>query len=209
MELKWLIVNKHKRWFHSSRVELPFVNMSASWFLVSMYLIWTLGSKLILSNKQSRATLRVLETCLIVGLLPFMIILICERRAILLIVRRSSGSFPRRCWHWKRSAGQSASKVWKRWSKRRRETREGQTRRDRQRTDDQTHIVDGMRMEWRAHTDTLGASSWATQCDMHVIKCANCMRKMTCEVYLSTPPVGYSGSPSTVNETNCNKNKIT
>ena len=28
---------------------------------------------------------------------------------------------------------------------------------------------------------------------------------MTCEVYLSTHPVGYSGSPSTVNETNCNK----
>ena len=35
-----------------------------------------LGSRLILSNNQSRATLWVLETCLIVGLLPFMIILI-------------------------------------------------------------------------------------------------------------------------------------
>ena len=34
------------------------------------------GSKLILSNNQSRATFWVLETCLIVGLLPFMIILI-------------------------------------------------------------------------------------------------------------------------------------
>ena len=33
------------------------------------------------------------------------------------------------------------------------------------------------------------------------------MRKMTCEVYLSILPVGYSGSPSTVNETNCNKKK--
>ena len=31
--------------------------------------------KLILSNNQSRATLWVLETCLIVGLLPFMIIM--------------------------------------------------------------------------------------------------------------------------------------
>ena len=32
-------------------------------------------------------------------------------------------------------------------------------------------------------------------------KCgARCMRKNTCEVYLSTHPVGYSGSPSTVNE---------
>ena len=35
--------------------------------------------------------------------------------------------------------------------------------------------------------------------------CARCMRKITCEVYLSTLPVGRSGSLSTVNETNCNK----
>ena len=40
---------------------------------------------------------------------------------------------------------------------------------------------------------------------MHTIRRAKCMRKITCEVFLSTPPVGYSGSPSTVNETNCNK----
>ena len=50
--------------------------MSVSWFLVSMYLIWISGSKLILSNNQSRATLRVLGTCLSVRLLPLMIILI-------------------------------------------------------------------------------------------------------------------------------------
>ena len=61
---------------HSSRVKLPLVNMSASWILVSTYLIWILGFKLILSNKQSSATLSVLDTCLIVGLLPLMIILI-------------------------------------------------------------------------------------------------------------------------------------
>ena len=41
--------------------EIPLVRMSASWFLVSTYLIWILGSKLILSNNQSRATLWVLE----------------------------------------------------------------------------------------------------------------------------------------------------
>ena len=76
MELKLLMLNKQKRWFHSSHVKFPFVSMSASWFLVSMYLIWILGSRLIPSNNQSRATLRVLETCLIVGLLPFVIILI-------------------------------------------------------------------------------------------------------------------------------------
>ena len=43
--------------------------MSASLFLVSMYLIWIFGSRSIRSNNQSRATLWVLETCLIVGLL--------------------------------------------------------------------------------------------------------------------------------------------
>ena len=76
VELKWLMLNKHKRWSHSSRVKFPLVNMSASWFLVSMYLIWILESKLIRSNDQSIATLWVLETRLNVGLLPFMIILI-------------------------------------------------------------------------------------------------------------------------------------
>ena len=76
VEREWLMLNKHKRWFHASRVNFPFVNMSASWFLVSMYLIWMMESKLIRFNNQSRATLWVLETCLIVGLLLFMIILI-------------------------------------------------------------------------------------------------------------------------------------
>ena len=71
-----MIFNKRKRWSHPPRVKLLLVNMSVSWFLVSMYLIWILGSRLIRSNNQSRATLWVLETCLTVGLLPLMIILI-------------------------------------------------------------------------------------------------------------------------------------
>ena len=33
VELKWLMLNKNKRWFHSSRAKLPLVSMSASWFL--------------------------------------------------------------------------------------------------------------------------------------------------------------------------------
>ena len=41
-ELKWLMFIKHKRWFLSSHVKFHLVNMSASWFLVSMYLIWIL-----------------------------------------------------------------------------------------------------------------------------------------------------------------------
>ena len=81
--LKWLqenieklmILNKRRRWLHSSRVKLSLVRMSASWFLVSTYLIWIFGSKLILSNNQSSATLWVLDTCLIVGLRPLIIIL--------------------------------------------------------------------------------------------------------------------------------------
>ena len=67
---------KWRRLFHSSRVKFPFVKMSAIWCLVSMYLIGILRSKLILPNNQSRATLRVLDTCLIGGLIPLNIILI-------------------------------------------------------------------------------------------------------------------------------------
>ena len=70
-----MICNKRRKWSHSSCVKLLLVNTSASCLLVSTYLIWILV-KLILSNNQSSATLLVLETCLIVGLLPFMIILI-------------------------------------------------------------------------------------------------------------------------------------
>ena len=49
------MLNKHKRWFHSVTCEVSLVSVSASWFLVSMYLISILGSKEILSNNQSRA----------------------------------------------------------------------------------------------------------------------------------------------------------
>ena len=50
--------------------------MSASWFWCRCIFIWIWGSRLIRSNNQSRATQWVLETCLIVGLLPSIIILI-------------------------------------------------------------------------------------------------------------------------------------
>ena len=76
VELKWLMLNKQRRLFHSSRVKFPSVKMSAIWCFVSMFLIWILGSKLILSNNQSRETLWVLDTCLVVGLLLLIIILI-------------------------------------------------------------------------------------------------------------------------------------
>ena len=71
---KLLLLNK-RRWFHSSRIKLPLVNMSASWFLVSTYFSCISGSKLILSNNQSSANLWVLDTRLFVGLRPLIIIL--------------------------------------------------------------------------------------------------------------------------------------
>ena len=44
----------------------------------------------------------------------------------------------------------------------------------------------------------------------NVIVCtrSNMSRNFSCEVYLSTPSVGYSGSLSTANETNCNKKRF-
>ena len=68
-----MMVNRCNRLFHSSRVKLPLVHMSASWLLVSTYLIWIFEPILILSNNQSNVTLWVLDACLIVGLLPLMI----------------------------------------------------------------------------------------------------------------------------------------
>ena len=58
LERKWLqenierfmMSNKRRKWFHTSRVKLPLVNMSANWFLVSTYFILIWGSKLILST---------------------------------------------------------------------------------------------------------------------------------------------------------------
>ena len=68
------LLNKRRRWCHSSRVKLPFVRRSANWFRLSTYLIWIfLGSRIILSSNRSTATLWVRTTSRIVGLL-FLII---------------------------------------------------------------------------------------------------------------------------------------
>ena len=71
------MLNKWRRLFHSLRVKLPLVNMSARWCLVSsMYRIWISESRFILSNNKSREALWVLDTCHRVGLRPLIIILI-------------------------------------------------------------------------------------------------------------------------------------
>ena len=65
---------KRSKLFHSSSEKLSFGRISVRWFLKSTYLIWILGSKLIRSKNKSRAILWVLDTCLMKGLLPFVII---------------------------------------------------------------------------------------------------------------------------------------
>ena len=118
-------------------------------------------------------SLWVVEVVELVGLIT------CERvvfrhGAILLVVRRRSGWFPRRCRHWKWSAGQRTGGVWKRrgrtqreiWRKRENEdtTKEQTIKRS------QTHSV--ARLE---PCSVIAYQLWDV----------NCMRKMTCDVYLS------------------------
>ena len=54
LELEWLILNRWRRLFHLSRVKLLLVKTSASWCLVSMYLIEILGSRLSLSKTKPK-----------------------------------------------------------------------------------------------------------------------------------------------------------
>ena len=57
-----------------------------------------------------------------------------------------------------------------------------------------------LEMTWRARADTWANVVWYTFCMRTV-------QEMTCEVFLFEHLIGYSGSPSTVDETNCNKKK--
>ena len=84
---RFMMFNERRRWPHSSRVKLTLVSMPASWFLVSTCLIWILEVQ-IDSKNQSRATLCVLDTCLIVGLLPLMITLITASLSSKMALRR-------------------------------------------------------------------------------------------------------------------------
>ena len=127
--------------------------------------------------------------------------MVYRQGAILLIRRRRSRCFPWRCPHG-RSASQNAGRVWKRRGKRRRESgRKTERGSNKGRT-----IQRSSWMTWRwndARIRTLEPCS----VNAHQLWGVNCMRKMTCEVCLSTHTVGYSGSPSTANGTNCNKKK--
>ena len=63
-------------------------------------------------------------------------------------------------------------------------------------------------MWWHVHKwfcQAHAVTPWATMSCVHKVK--DVEKKISCEVYLSTHTVGYSGSLSAVNETNCNKKK--
>ena len=52
IKLKWMMLKKWRRLFHSSRVKFPFVNISASWCVVSTYLIWIFRFILLLPTSK-------------------------------------------------------------------------------------------------------------------------------------------------------------
>ena len=76
MELKWLTLNKHKKMIPFITCEISICQYVCELVLGVNEFDLNLGVQIDPSNNQSRATLWVLETCRIVGLLPFMIILI-------------------------------------------------------------------------------------------------------------------------------------
>ena len=87
----------------------------------------------------------------------------------------------------------------------RRGTRDRGRRQNNETTNAQTR--DDMWMK-RSFVQTRRATPGAMQVHERKDEVCKCTRKMRCmRVYLSTPPVGYSGSLSTVNETNCNKKR--
>ena len=107
------------------------------------------------------------------------------------------GKLPWRRPHGGRGSGQGPGRSGKRRARDRRDTRKG-TRRgtESQRTDTQTHNMDD-------HGDDMPLSQCGVSHIMKHVRCAG--EKVTCEVYLSTHPVGYCKLLSSVKETYCNK----
>ena len=116
---------------------------------------------------------------------------------ILLIGRSRNGCFTRRCPHGRKSA--SHSRVWKRRGRTQREKhgeRQNEDTSNRQSTAHHGWHEDGMsaRMQTLEPWLVLSHAMW-----LHI----NCEGWTAWD--LSAHTVGYSGSPSTLNETNCNK----
>ena len=101
--------------------------------------------------------------------------------AILLVRRRRRKCFPWRCPHGRRSPGQSAGRVWKRRGKRRRETR-----RKTERGSNKEQTINRSPWMTRRWNDARIQTLEPCSVDAHQLWGVNCMRKKTCEVYLST-----------------------
>ena len=84
---------------------------------------------------------------------------------------------------------------------RRRGRRQRETRRKTERRHKQQTINRSPWMAW-IWSDARRQTLEPMHCDAHQLWGVDCVRKMTCEVYLSTHPVGYSGSPS------CTRNQL-
>ena len=114
--------------------------------------------------------------------------------------RRRKGYLPWRCPHGRRSSGQSTGWSVKRRSKWRRDTR----RKTKRGSNEEQTLNRSSRMAWTWGDARMQTLEPCSEYAHHQTR-AMCMRKMTREVYLSALSVGYSGSPSTANETNCDK----
>ena len=73
---KWLMLNKHRRWFHSSRVKVQLVSMPASWFFGVNVFDLDFGVQIDSIKQPIKSKSVSSGIMLIVVLLPFMIILI-------------------------------------------------------------------------------------------------------------------------------------
>ena len=73
---KFMVLNRRRRLHLSLRMKLPLVSKSAKCFWCQQIWFGFFGSKFILPNNQPNATLWLRDTCVIVGILPLMIILI-------------------------------------------------------------------------------------------------------------------------------------
>ena len=114
--------------------------------------------------------------------------MVCRHGTTLLVLRECTGFNPRPCRY-----GRWASKDQVESGREEVEDGEKQEEDKHEDTDAQTHfIIDNMKMGWNAHTDN--DSSWLMQWECTCLIVCKVHEKMTCEMYLSTHPVGYSGS---------------
>ena len=133
------------------------------------------------------SSLRVVEVVKELGLITCGRSVFCQG-ARLLGWRRRRGYLTWRCPHGRRGSGLSTGRSGRRRARGRRDTRRESERRS---NEEQTLN----RSSWMARIRGDARTQTLQPCNViaHQLRSVNCTRNMTCEVYLSTPPVGYSG----------------